>query len=203
FKDFAGLAAYWLKEFGLISHLKLDETDGDIAYDSVGENDAVVIGDAMWQPEAGLVRGALQFYGIDGYLSAPFILDPSIQPYSAYIWIKGDQPRQTIISQQGALGDWLYLDAAGTLTSSLLSPLPPVTSDVVITDDRWHHVGLVVDGSGISLYVDDAEVARTDITPFFAAKGDLQIGAGNNLEPGTFWSGLIDDVRIYDRAVAP
>jgi len=26
-------------------------------------------------------------------------------------------------------------------------------------------------------------------------------GAGKNLAPATFWSGLIDDVRIYNRAV--
>jgi hypothetical protein len=31
----------------------------------------------------------------------------------------------------------------------------------------------------------------------------LYIGAGSELMPGTFWSGLIDDVRIYDRAVKP
>jgi hypothetical protein len=31
----------------------------------------------------------------------------------------------------------------------------------------------------------------------------LYIGAGASLTPGTFWSGLIDDVRIYDRAVKP
>jgi hypothetical protein len=33
--------------------------------------------------------------------------------------------------------------------------------------------------------------------------GDLQIGAGKNLDPGSFFSGLIDDVRIYDRAITP
>jgi len=31
----------------------------------------------------------------------------------------------------------------------------------------------------------------------------LYIGAGSGLEPGVFWSGLIDDVRIYNRAVRP
>ncbi|MCJ7674120.1 MAG: LamG domain-containing protein, partial [Sedimentisphaerales bacterium] len=31
----------------------------------------------------------------------------------------------------------------------------------------------------------------------------LSIGAGKNLEAGSFWSGLIDDVKIYDRAVTP
>jgi hypothetical protein len=33
--------------------------------------------------------------------------------------------------------------------------------------------------------------------------GGLYIGADKSLEGGSFWSGLIDDVRIYDRAVSP
>ena len=31
----------------------------------------------------------------------------------------------------------------------------------------------------------------------------LYIGAGKNYAPGTFFSGLIDDVRIYNRVVSP
>jgi len=31
----------------------------------------------------------------------------------------------------------------------------------------------------------------------------LYIGTGKAMEPGTFFSGLIDDVRIYNRAVNP
>ena len=200
------LMSYWGQEFDdpyWLAHWKLDETEGDVAYDSVGGNDAVVLGDAMWQQAGGQVGGTLQLDGIDDYVNASFVLNPADGVFSVFAWIKGGQSGQTIISQQGAFGDWLYLDAAGTLTSSLISPLPPVTSDVVITDDQWHHIGLVSDGSGISLYVDDEEVARTDISPFFAAKGDLHIGAGNNLAPGTFFSGLIDEVRIYDRVVTP
>jgi hypothetical protein len=33
--------------------------------------------------------------------------------------------------------------------------------------------------------------------------GGLHIGTGNALEPGTYFSGLIDDVRIYNRVVLP
>jgi hypothetical protein len=36
-----------------------------------------------------------------------------------------------------------------------------------------------------------------------ASAGGLYIGAGMNLAPGSFWSGLIDDVRVYNRAVQP
>jgi hypothetical protein len=30
-----------------------------------------------------------------------------------------------------------------------------------------------------------------------------RVGPGKNLDTGTFWSGLIDDVRIYQGAVTP
>jgi hypothetical protein len=187
----------------LMAHWTLNEAEGDVAYDSAAENDAVVMGAALWQSEGGQVDGALQFDGVDDYLAAPFILDPVKQAFSVFVWIKGGQPGQTIISQQGAFGAWLSVDPVGTLSTGLTFPLPPVTSSIVIADNHWHHIGLVSDGSGMSLYVDSEEVARSDISPILPASGDLQIGAGKNLESGTFWSGMIDDVRIYDRVVEP
>jgi hypothetical protein len=33
--------------------------------------------------------------------------------------------------------------------------------------------------------------------------GGLYIGVGKDFAPGTFFSGLIDDVRIYNQAVSP
>ena len=137
--------SYWGQELydpNLIALWKLDETEGEVAYDSAGENDATVIGDGIWQPEAGQIGGTLQFDGVDDYLTAPFVLDPIKQPFSVFAWIKGGQPGQTIISQQGAFGEWLSVDPAGILTTSLTFPLPAITSNVVITDDLWHHIGV-------------------------------------------------------------
>ena len=73
----------------------------------------------------------------------------------------------------------------------------------MITDGQWHHVCLVWDGSHRILYVDGTEVARDTQTSLAASAGGLYIGAGSALAPGTFWSGLIDDVRIYNRVVKP
>lgn len=36
-----------------------------------------------------------------------------------------------------------------------------------------------------------------------SSTGGLNIGTGKNLDAGTFWSGLIDDIRIYNQAVKP
>ena len=81
--------------------------------------------------------------------------------------------------------------------------LKRLASPTVITDDAWHRIGLVWDGSNRILYVDDVEVARDTPGGLNSSTGTLTIGAASTPAPGTFWSGLIDDVRIYNRAVKP
>jgi hypothetical protein len=170
----------------LVAYWKLDETEGDIAADSARENDAVVFGDAIWQPDGGQVSGALQFDGIDDYVSTPFMLQTANAVFSVFAWVKGGMPSQVIFSQAG-LSDWLGADT---------------TNGSLMTELNWHRIGLVWDGSNRILYVDDVEVASDTYDKGYLF-GDLQIGAGKNLEPGSFFSGLIDDVRIYDRAITP
>ncbi|MHC4805435.1 MAG: LamG-like jellyroll fold domain-containing protein [Planctomycetota bacterium] len=189
----------------LVAYWKLDETEGDIAADSARENDAVVFGDAIWQPDGGQVSGALQFDGIDDYVSTPFMLQTANAVFSVFAWVKGGMPSQVIFSQAG-LSDWLGADTTnGSLMTELnflFKPSLPLQSQTVITDGNWHRIGLVWDGSNRILYVDDVEVASDTYDKGYLF-GDLQIGAGKNLEPGSFFSGLIDDVRIYDRAITP
>lgn len=75
----------------------------------------------------------------------------------------------------------------------------PLLSETVITDGQWHHIGLVWNGSYRLLYVDGAEVARdiTAVSPPELSGGGLYIDAGKALKT-SFFSGLIDDVRIYN-----
>jgi hypothetical protein len=73
-------------------------------------------------------------------------------------------------------------------------------STTIVTDGDWHWVGFVREGIERILYVDNVEVARDTAENLGSSSGELYIGTGNGLEPGTFWSGLIDDVRIYKRA---
>jgi len=81
--------------------------------------------------------------------------------------------------------------------------IPRLSSQAVITDGQWHRVGLVWDGAGRVLYVDGVPVAEDVQDSLKIAYADLTIGAGKDLTPGTFWSGLIDDVRIYSRVIKP
>ena len=54
------------------------------------------------------------------------------------------------------------------------------------------------------LYVDGAEVAFDDgVVAGVQSIADLYIGAGQTLDSAGFFSGLIDDVRIYNKALSP
>jgi len=84
-------------------------------------------------------------------------------------------------------------------------PTPPLVSQSTITDGNWHRIGFVWDGSYRHLYVDGAEVA-SDVTPLSNledSSNGLNIGTGKDMAPGSYFSGLIDDVRVYNRAVSP
>jgi len=71
------------------------------------------------------------------------------------------------------------------------------------TDCAWHRVGFVWDGSYRMLYSDDIEVVRDTHTNLTGSVGGLYIGADSMLAADAFWCGLVDDVRIYNRAVTP
>jgi len=207
--DLEVLMSYWQQEVlpvELVAYWKLDETEGDIAYDSAGENDASLIGDPIWQPTGGMVNGALELDGVDDYVSTPFILDPADGPFSVLTWVKGGAPGLAVLSQAGG-ANWLCAD---TLEGNLMTELKgtgrsaaALMSQTIITDGNWHRIGLVWDGSNRTLYVDGVAVAEDTQTDLEASENGLYIGAGTAMEPGSFWSGLIDDVRIYNRAVKP
>jgi hypothetical protein len=88
------------------------------------------------------------------------------------------------------------LGAAGASGTSL-------TSDAHVLDDQWHRVVLTWDGANRTLQMDGVEVARDTQPSLAPSSGALHLGGGKTLTTGTFWSGLIDDVRVYNRAVSP
>jgi len=215
-QDLVVLSEYLFTYPGAIAYWKLDETEGDIAHDSVADCNGTLIGDPVWQPEGGMVAGALQFDGIDDYISTDYVLNPEEGAFSAFVWINGGAPEQVIISQtdgiDGTGNTWLGLGASsGNLMTALVPPpvgrfiTQPMVSEAVVTDGQWHYIGFVWDGSYRSLYVDGTEVARDanpiTLAPLKSATGGLYIGAGKNLDVGSLFSGMIDDIRIYNKAL--
>lgn len=216
-QDLAVLADYWLKDVlpvTLEAYWKLDEQEGGIAKNSVSDNHGTVYGEPVWQFAGGKKDGALQYDGIDDYMSTGFVLDPAGGVFSVFAWIKSDVTGLFIISQADGAGTgetWLGADLPlGMLMTGLVPPAngrfgpQPLVSESAITDGRWHHIGFVWDGSYRSLYVDGTEVAKDTAAqnPLKSADGGLYIGVDKTLDPAAFFWGLIDDVRIYNIAIS-
>jgi hypothetical protein len=209
-QDLEVFMGYWGQEPydpTLIAHWKLDETEGIVAHDSVGTNDGTLVGALTWQPTGGKVGGALELDDVEGFVSTPLVVNPADGPFSVLAWVKGGTPGQTVVSQTNG-ANWLMAGPTGTLTTSLSQPAGrfapvPLASETIITDGTWHRIGFVWDGTKRRLYVDDLLVAEDTQNGLATSFGKVLIGCAKDMAPGSFWWGLIDDVRTYKRAVTP
>ena len=202
----------WPEYSPLVAHWKLDEAQGAIAGDGAGDNHGTAYGDPLWRSADGKVDGALELDGLDDYVSTGLVLNPASGTFSVFAWVKGGAPGQAIVSQAGSAGQrWLGAEPVlGNLMTELTPPAAgrsvtqPLVSESIVTDGQWHHVGFAWDGSLRRLYVDGAQVASDSaaIAALESSTSGLYIGAGQNLGQGTFWAGLIDDVRVYNVALS-
>jgi hypothetical protein len=104
--------------------------------------------------------------------------------------------------------NWLGTDAAnGFLMTELRGSgrdSRTLCSETVIADGNWHHIGFAWNGIDRRLYVDNLIVAEdTQAGELQDSAGGLNIGCNKDITLGTFWTGLVDDIRIYHRAVKP
>jgi hypothetical protein len=198
---------------GLVAYWKLDEIEGNIAQDSISDNHGILYGKPLWQPQSGRKGGALGLDGIDDYVKTGSVLNPADSTFSVFAWMKGGTPGQVMISQADGVDGtgeiWLGIDMSdGQLMTGLRppsgrSPTPPMVSDAVITDGQWHHVGLIVTSYQVrELYTDGKKVAYdTQPVELPSSDGGMYIGTDKTLDAITFFFGLIDDVRIYNKAL--
>jgi Concanavalin A-like lectin/glucanases superfamily/Bacterial Ig domain len=86
---------------------------------------------------------------------------------------------------------WLY-----TTTSQ-----PSVTGTAAVAVNTWTHLAATYDGTTVRMYVNGTQTGSRAISGALAAgTGPLKIG-GNALW-GEYFAGLIDDVRVYNRALS-
>ena len=189
------LAAYW----------KFDDGFGTTAFDSSGNgNDGIFVGDPQWVD--GKLGGALEFNG-DDYLNCGngpslqiqdeitiafwFQVEAFSNSWEAFI-AKSDSAYR--ISRGGETGNATHLGISGTSVGNF-------NGTATVTGGDWHHMAAVYDGTNARIYIDgvlDTEVAATG--QINLSSSDLYIGE-NSGATGRFLHGLLDEVRIYSRAL--
>jgi len=195
---------------GIVSHWRFDESEGSTAYDSAGDNHGTIHG-AQWA--GGVIGGALRFdgYGDGVYIDGSAGRDSNLNIYNSDLtisaWIKSEDTGGTIVARAepyrityrlGISGEKAYID-----TYKNSRQHQTIYTDEIVVQNAWHHIVGVFDRATHRgrIYVDGTERAdeALEIDPY-QTSAPTKIGCRNDLTDSLF-RGLIDDVRIYDRAM--
>ncbi len=202
------------KSNGLIGHWLFNEGAGNTVYDLSGNgNHGALKNGPTWT--ATKFGGALDFDGVDDYVSTPNIINPFSTDFTAIAWVNIDSftnldvngDSLILLQQEGVVGrTWLAFKRISYGVFRLNSFLGGSTTDTSKNLDsfvgQWHQVAVSVSGTTVTLFIDGVSEGSSTKTMESETSG-MRIGSHKN--PSTIseeFSGAIDDVRIYNRALS-
>jgi Concanavalin A-like lectin/glucanases superfamily len=209
-----------------VEYWKFDEGSGTAALDSSTNGHIGTIQGASYVP--GISNYALAFNGSNTFVFASDTvvggtsgagLDIGTRDWTVAAWIKTTGSGM-VVTKMGWIGGnnpdgWgMSVSANGTLGAVLhksnVGTLNIFAGDGnIVNDGRWHHVGVVFNRSANMVrYVDGASTGTQNDLTFLGGQSidntkQLRIGARDQAGDEIFFNGLIDDARIYARALSP
>ena len=198
---YANLRAWW----------KLDETTGTNADDTTGRVQDGTVSGAAWA--SGITGNALNFDGLDdGVLVGTAAAVTGSGDLSLTAWVKIDpgSPLGTVIQQReagatGHQGEYvLNVNANGTVNFFIYGTSAyqfDLTTTAAINDGQWHHLTALRSGTAGKIYIDGVEAANGSGTIQPLQSRSVAIGYDYR-DFNKRFKGLIDDVRIYERALS-
>ena len=164
--------------------------------------------------DKGSLGQAARFDGKTHVEGGPGFKFSFLDPFTFSAWIYPTSPNGAILSKTKPLskepGHGLYL-RDGKVFLYINNRWTDISlrlyGDQPLAMKRWHHIAVTYDGGrkarGVHLYVNGQEQGKeidwNDLIFPFGSDEPFRIGAGGG-EPN--FEGLIDDVRVYDRALS-
>jgi len=195
---------------GLIGEWKFDEnitSTSTVTYDATGNNNTGTLYSGVTRTSSGCkISNCLSFDGTSGYVR---ILDAStfdILNFTLFAWVRTTSTAAVarIISQQDATYYWVLSVNSGYLTTYLSLDGVSATKGPLLSDGQWHQIAISRDtvNDVITWWVDGVSVGTqsTANNSIYTVANDVYIGAYNGASQ--FFTGPIDDVRIYNRALS-
>jgi hypothetical protein len=201
---------------GLVVAYGFDEASGLVATDSSGVGGNGTIRGAL--RVAGKFGSALSFDGVNDWVT---LADTTGSPLdltngmTLEAWVKPTELADwdtIILKERGTAGLSYALYAndgspqpSGFNVAAGYQRMANGTNDLAVRGpalalDTWTHLAMTYDGATERLFVNGVQVAsRAQTGKIAVANGALRIG-GNNSYANEFYKGLIDEVRIYNRA---
>ena len=209
---FGTAGAGFAVEEGLVAHFKFDEGSGTTVRDASGHNhDGTIHGAEFVKMQQGF---ALAFDGKDDYVQVPDSEALRLAETATFeAWVNVPvNAEQTVLSKNGCdtlrQNYLLKLEENRVRVSLVECPefgaFHQTAYSAGIQPNRWYHLAGSYDGETIRVYVNGAQTGRLDATfDVGTLEAPLYIGA-NFYGPklGGFFSGKIDEVKIYSRALS-
>ncbi|MCA2180991.1 Ig-like domain-containing protein [Nonomuraea glycinis] len=193
---------------GLVAAYGMNEGSGTSVADSSGQNNTGAATAASWQN--GKYGKALSFNGSSSWvtvqdaaslrLTTGMTLSAWVNPASVANWssVVGKE-----LSDDGGVSYLLYAANGGSVPSGWVQPEPSASVSVAGTSplpvNAWSHLAVTYDGTYLRLFVNGQQVAETEFGESLHDDGSpLRIGGNDPWKE--YFRGLIDEVRVYNRA---
>jgi PKD repeat protein len=204
--------------------VRSDDTDPDtsglVAAYGFGSLDEGRVRDASGNGNDGSVRGAvlgaegrfgaaLQLDGVDDWVTIADAdsLDLN-ETLTLEAWVKpsnvGNTWQSVVIKEQAGAASY-YLSAAshfgGPAGGIFIGDEQIATANRPLVAEEWTHLATTYDGTVLKLYV-NGTLAREHPVAGWIQQSDGVLRIGGNSIWGEYFGGLIDEVRVYNRALA-
>ncbi|MFE4664698.1 exo-alpha-sialidase [Streptomyces sp. NPDC056716] len=176
---------------------------------------AAVLGGAATTP--GVSGDALALDGTDDAVRLPHDtrLPLGTKDFTASLWFRstatsGEQP----MLWMGGVGVsqpqiWLRGEPASDRVRALITTRTGVASwhsaslstTSAHNDGAWHHVALRRGGGQLTLFLDGTRISTADITGSVSRNSPFGVHIGQRMDSRAHFSGALDDVRVYDKAL--
>ncbi|HEY5913801.1 MAG TPA: LamG-like jellyroll fold domain-containing protein [Verrucomicrobiae bacterium] len=209
-----------------VGYWKFDEGDGTNALDSSTNSHVGTIQGASYVP--GISNYALAFNGSSAFVFASdglvggtngSGLDAGTRDWTVAAWIK-TAGSGMVVTKMGWIGGsnpdgWgMSVSGNGTLGAALhksnVGTVNIFSGDgKIVNDGQWHHIAVVFNRTAnLVRYVDGAASGTQYSLASVASQSvdntvQFRIGARDQTGDEVFFNGLIDDVRVYARALSP
>ncbi|HEX8911086.1 MAG TPA: DUF1553 domain-containing protein [Humisphaera sp.] len=206
---------------GLVAHYTFDSLDKRQAANAVDPKKPGKVSDVAL-PVDGKIGKAAGLNGENGFTFPGAGNFTRVDPFTFALWIRADEiaPRAVVLHKSKAPADagsrgYELLLEDGRVAFGLHWMWPgnsvKVRTAKPIAKSQWAHVGVTYDGSGtaagLKIYVDgepaECETVKDTLTRDITyGGGEPDLAIGNRFRDNGFRGGAVDDLRIYDRALA-
>lgn len=199
----------YVEPAGLVAYYPMNEGAGDTVHDASGNsNDGTFSGSPTWAQ--GQIGDALNFNGSTDYVNLGSELPAIGQPgLTVSAWINPTtlgSSTYAVVSRDGPFVLWIN-GANKQVNTGLKDPSGSwhwyASPSNTITTGAWQQVVITYDGTTTAIYINGRlSGSTTQLSGNIQSVSNNPTDIGYDTTHGYYFSGYIDDVKIYDRALS-